>query len=486
MPISPTPIDALPTPVPSSADPANFDARADALLTALPDAVDQINDVADVTYDNAVEAVNAASAADASASIASSASGAAVWNAATNYASYAAAISPITYQTYRRSPPGGVDATDPSASSDWNLVGLDPLEYAATAGATFTGNLTVPSLNGGALGGFRNFAINGRARINQITGGSVTAITNNAYMLDMWAYMKSGAYVSNISTGFNDTSFELRRSDIRFIRHQTTTAVSSPGASDFLCLEHRMDSFDARRLIENTFTISFYVRSPVTGVHCVSLSNADNLRSYVAEYTVNAANTTEYKSITISGGVPDAATGDGSGWDFDFSGGVGGGLGLRTRFCLSSGSSRRVAAGAWEVGDFYSSSNQVNVAASTDASSTAGFAVTGLQIEGGSVATPYESIDLATDLMRCQRYYETVPFRLQTYMTSGSAFGGTCYFKTTKCKLPTVGLTGTTYTNAASAVTSVPATTGVIGVFATASSTALCNVNTTVTVDARL
>ncbi len=117
MPTSPTPIDALPTPVPSSTDPANFDTRADALLTALPTAVDQINDAASNVYANAVETAASAVEAVAARDAAIAASGADMWSAATSYATGEAVISPTNYLAYRRKSPGGVDATDPSASS---------------------------------------------------------------------------------------------------------------------------------------------------------------------------------------------------------------------------------------------------------------------------------------------------------------------------------------------------------------------------------
>jgi hypothetical protein len=118
MPTSPSPITALPTP-PSSTDPANFDARGDALLGALPALVTETNAAGTVTYANAVEAAASATAAAAARDAAIVVADAAMWAAGTNYATGTAAISPITYKTYIRKSPGGVNATDPSASALW-------------------------------------------------------------------------------------------------------------------------------------------------------------------------------------------------------------------------------------------------------------------------------------------------------------------------------------------------------------------------------
>ena len=131
--VAPTPITALPTP-PSTTDPTNFDARADAFVGALPVMTTETNATATNVYNNAVEAYNQAVAsgnqaaiataqanlAAISAASAASASGAAAWNAATNYTVGICVYSPSNYQTYR-SVTGGVHATDPA---------IDPVNWA--------------------------------------------------------------------------------------------------------------------------------------------------------------------------------------------------------------------------------------------------------------------------------------------------------------------------------------------------------------------
>ena len=119
---SPTPISALPT-APSTTDQANFDAEADAFIGSLPAFRTQANALATNVYDNAVVAEQAAVTAEVAVDVALQIAGATMWNAATNYATGSAVISPSNLRTYRRVAPGGIDASDPaSAPSLWTLL----------------------------------------------------------------------------------------------------------------------------------------------------------------------------------------------------------------------------------------------------------------------------------------------------------------------------------------------------------------------------
>lgn len=186
--VSPTPVDPLPTPVPTSTDQASFDTRADALLSALPDFVDQSNALAGNAYDNALAAEGAALSAEAALEASVALSGATMWNAATSYATGDAAISPATYQTYRRITPGGVDATDPSASALWALVG-DVTEFSSPSenvAGTATGKAVDPlgvreALNATATAA-PIFAVRAFATITGSSGaikasGNITSVT---------------------------------------------------------------------------------------------------------------------------------------------------------------------------------------------------------------------------------------------------------------------------------------------------------------------
>lgn len=162
MPISPTPITALPTP-PSRDDSVNFSARADAFVGALPTFGTQANSLATNVYNNAVEADADAVAADASAVAAAASAAAAattanvvLWVSGSTYASGTAVYSPIDFLTYRRtSASPGSSTTDPSADTTrWVQISIS-----ANVANTFTAAQTFPSAG---------------VKINGATSGTVT------------------------------------------------------------------------------------------------------------------------------------------------------------------------------------------------------------------------------------------------------------------------------------------------------------------------
>jgi hypothetical protein len=141
-------------------------------------------------------------------------------------------------------------------------------------------------------------------------------------------------------------------------------------------------------------TLSFWVRSPVTGTYCVAVQNSARDRSYVAEYAVSAANTWEKKSVTIPG--PTTGT-----WNTNTN------EGLRVVWDLGSGTDFSGAAGSWLSANDTRTANQTNFVGTALASGVQSndFMVTGAQFELGSAATPYESMPVNAEVSLCQRYY---------------------------------------------------------------------------------
>jgi hypothetical protein len=137
-----------------------------------------------------------------------------------------------------------------------------------------------------------------------------------------------------------------------------------------------------------TVTVSFWVRASVTGTYAVSLANSDINRSYVATYTINAANTWEQKSVTIAG--------DTSGTWLKTNG-----IGIAVRFAVGGGSGVQTTAGAWQAGNFFTTSACTNLTATSGAT----FYITGVQLERGSTATSFDFRPYGTELALCQRYY---------------------------------------------------------------------------------
>lgn len=231
---------------------------------------------------------------------------------------------------------------------------------------------------------WRNKIINGGMDIAQ-RGTSFPAAAG--YTLDRWRsdYVTSGV-VTITQQADAPSNNEFQNS----LRIAVTTADTSIAATDVFIQRQRVEGYNVRDLIGKTFTLSFWVRSSKTGIHCVSLNNSGNDRSYIIEYTVNAANTWEQKTLVVVGGLPTAGT-----WNWTT------GVGLDIGWVLMSGSNFQTTAGSWQTGGFVSTANQVNCL------DTIGniFAITGVQLEVGTVATPFEHRPYGQELALCQRYY---------------------------------------------------------------------------------
>lgn len=254
-------------------------------------------------------------------------------------------------------------------------------------------------LSNAALSKGANKIINGKMEFPQ-RGTSFPAA--NGYTLDRWVVALGGSGVATVTQQADaPPSNEFRNS----LRVAVTTADTIIAATDFALVLQRIEGFSARDLIGKTFTFSFWVRSPKAGVHCVAFRNATPDRSYVMEYTVNVANAWEYKTVTVVGGLITAGS-----WDWT------NGIGVDAVFVLAAGSNFQTTANQWQTGNFIATANQVNCL------DTVGniFAVTGVQLEVGPVATPFEHRPYGIEQSLCQRYYAVVP----CYSTGQAANGG--------------------------------------------------------------
>jgi hypothetical protein len=236
------------------------------------------------------------------------------------------------------------------------------------------------------LAGFRNRIINGNFDIAQ-RGTSFAAIANAAYSLDRWTWGQAGAMVCTVtqSTDVPNNTFQSS------YKVDVTTVDSSIAVGDYAFISQKIEGYNVRDLIGTTFTVSFWVKSPKTGVHCVSFSNSGQNRSYIKEYTIAVVNTWEYKTVTVTGGLITAGT-----WNWT------NGEGLEVGFSLATGSTYQTTSDAWQTGDFLGTANQVNVMDNT----ANDFFLTGVQLEPGPVATPFERRPIGTELALCQRYFQ--------------------------------------------------------------------------------
>jgi hypothetical protein len=225
------------------------------------------------------------------------------------------------------------------------------------------------------------------------------------------------------------------------LRVAVTTVDASIAASENLGIYQNIEGFNARDLIGKTFTLSFWVRSSKVGTHCVSLRNTGGDRTYVAEYAVGAANTWEQKFITVNGGLITAGT-----WSWTTA------LGVSVGFSLACGTTFQTTPNAWQTGNFFATSNQVNCL------DTIGniFAITGVQLEVGSVATPFEHRNYGQELALCQRYFQSSITKLTTYSTAAQSFDYRSNFPVVMRAAPTI-VSSFTYSNASSGITAAAA-----------------------------
>jgi hypothetical protein len=176
----------------------------------------------------------------------------------------------------------------------------------------------------------------------------------------------------------------------------TSLSAYSITSSDVFVLGQNVEGFNAADLAwgtasAQTITMSFWVRSSLTGTFGGVVRNSANNRSYPFSYTISSANTWEQKVITIAGDT----TGT---WVTN------NGIGLRIHWGLGVGSTTSGTAGAWSASEFNSATGATSVVGTSGAT----FYITGVQLEAGSVATPFERRDYGRELIMCQRYCQIV------------------------------------------------------------------------------
>jgi hypothetical protein len=258
----------------------------------------------------------------------------------------------------------------------------------STAGIT---TAYVGSINDGPIAGTRNKIINGAMEISQ-RGTTFAAIGTGIYGLDRWRWTQAGVMVCTVSQSTDVPNNTFQNS----YKVDVTTADTSIAAAEFSFIQQFIEGYNVRDLIGRTFTLSFWVKSPKTGVHCVAFRNEGPAqltdRSYVLEYTVSSANTWEYKTVSVAGGLITDGT-----WNWT------NGRGLIVDFVLAMGSTFHTTPGSWNSGIFIATSNQVNVMDNT----ANDFFLTGVQLEPGTVATPFERRSFGQELDLCRRYCQS-------------------------------------------------------------------------------
>ena len=268
-----------------------------------------------------------------------------------------------------------------------------------SGGVSFSGtptfnDVTLSSINGNAIGGTRNRLINSDMRIDQRNNGSVvTTAAGYQYPVDRWRSYDgtTGGWsvqrVADAPVGFT-SSFRLT----------VTTAQSSftSGELGVLCEQaiegNNISDLSFGTASAKTITISFWVKSSITGTFAFTVFNNNGASidlTYPTTYAIRSANTWEYKTITIAGDT--AGT-----WQTET------GTGMYVAIEGSGASDQFGTANTWNAGAKFLAPGIVNLFATNGAT----WQVTGVQLEAGTVATPFERRSIGQELALCQRYYQ--------------------------------------------------------------------------------
>jgi hypothetical protein len=287
----------------------------------------------------------------------------------------------------------------------------------------------------------RNRIINGDMVIDQRNAGASYSVTAGVF-----GYVSLDRYRVNNST---DGAFTLQQSTTapsgftNSLLATVTTADTSIAAGQFAILQQNIEGYNVADLGfgtagASTITLSFWVRSSVTGTFSGALLNSATNRSYPFSYTINSANTWEKETITI--------VGDTSGTWLTTNG-----IGLTVILSLACGSTYTGTAGSWAGATYLGATGQSNLLATIGNT----FYLTGLQLEQNTSATPFERRLYGQELANCQRYYEksyntdvaigTASTGYSSWSSSGSAGGlttayldGLINYKVTKRATPTM------------------------------------------------
>jgi hypothetical protein len=240
---------------------------------------------------------------------------------------------------------------------------------------------------------FRNRVINGAMTIDQRNaGGSVSLTGVSGFVLDRWNTVVrptgggtiTGQQISDAPAGFSNST-----------RLTVNTADSSLAALDYYFHWQKIEGFNTYDLAFGTanaspVTLSFWVKSSITGQFSTFLTNSSENYSCAIPYTINTANTWERKVITFSGATAGTWVGSTNG------------AGIIVGFGLTNGTSLLGSPGVWAAAACYGSTGDTNWMATSGNT----WQVTGVQLEKGTVATPFEHRPFGSELLLCQRYYE--------------------------------------------------------------------------------
>jgi hypothetical protein len=274
--------------------------------------------------------------------------------------------------------------------------------------------------------GMKSRIINGAMVIDQRNNGA-SVTPNLTYTLDRW---KAGnTQTSKFTVQQNAGSVTPPAGFSNYLGVTSSSAYSVTSTDEFSVFQP-IEGFNFSDMAwgtanAQTVTVSFWVRSSLTGTFGGALNNSALNRVYPFSYTVSSANTWEYKTVTIAGDTTGTWVGATNG------------VGVYVQFGLGAGSNNSKTAGSWQAGYASSATGATSVVGTNGAT----FYITGVQLEKGSTATSFDYRPYGTELQLCQRYYAksggNFTFAIASRWSDG-AMVGTGFFKTTMRAAPTM------------------------------------------------
>ena len=279
-----------------------------------------------------------------------------------------------------------------------NDTGVTSTEFDKLDGLTATTN-ELNLVDGSVTGplSHRNIIINGEFKINQ--AGNKTGKTSGEKQMagDRWSFD------TNIGTWSGGTENDAPTgSGFVSSGYFNCTSQATTGSGGYCIVSTRFEGQDLQHIRKGTssakpVTLSFWVKSPTTGTHICELYDGDNTRHCSQSYTISSANTWEYKSVTFPADTTGAFDNDN-------------GLSLYVQWWLGAGTSYTSGTLQTTWGNNTAANRavgQVNVGGTAHSSNNY-FQLTGVQLELGSVATPFEHRGYGEELFRCQRYFYAI------------------------------------------------------------------------------
>jgi hypothetical protein len=258
----------------------------------------------------------------------------------------------------------------------------------------------------------RNRIINGDFRVSQYNGTTSFTPSSGNYSIDRFLTIASASskFTGQQLSSSPPTGFSY------YLGLTSSSAYSVPAGEIFAQIQ-RVEGLNVADLNWGStnakpVTLSFQVQSSLTGTFGGAIRSGDGNYAYPFTYTISSANTWTTISITISG----PTTGGTTAYPINNS------TGLAVSFGIGVGSTYSATAGSWQSGNYYSATGAVSVVGTSSAT----FYITGVQLEAGTTASPFEYRQFTTELQLCQRYYQLVGVGGSYYnATSGQLYRST-------------------------------------------------------------